>query len=183
MPDTARLPDEARRRLLALARRALEQRLAGGVGVAADEDPPCDQKRGVFVTLSDGGDLRGCIGYPLPIRSLGQAVVDCAIAAAVDDPRFPPVTRAELDRLRIEISVLTVPVDCRPEDVVVGRDGLIVRHGGASGLLLPQVASEHGWDRDTFLEHICRKAGIAAAAWRHGARLQRFQAEVFGETD
>jgi AmmeMemoRadiSam system protein A len=140
------------------------------------------EERGVFVTLEKHGDLRGCIGYVLPTKPLYLAVRDMAISAALRDPRFPPVTAAELDSLHIEISVMTPlqPV-ADPEEIVVGEDGLVIEARGQSGLLLPQVAPEQGWDRERFLEGICMKAGLPpdAYTWKD-ARLSKFQAHVFG---
>ena len=137
---------------------------------------------GAFVTLHAHGDLRGCIGYPGSRKRLDEVVGHCAVAAATEDPRFPPLTVAELPDVHIEISVLT-PIQAVNDvgEIEVGRDGLIVQDGGRKGLLLPQVATERGWDRDTFLSHTCLKAGLKPDAWRTGARISRFQAEVFSE--
>jgi len=149
------------------------------------------EPRGVFVTLKQypGGELRGCIGYPLPILPLGKAIQDVALAAALEDPRFPPVARDELDALVVEVSVLTVPQavpSTSPETTIAairpGRDGLIVDGYGQSGLLLPQVATEQGWDAEQLLEGTCEKAGLPSVAWRDPrVRVRRFEAEVFGE--
>ncbi|MCI4328938.1 MAG: TIGR00296 family protein [Thermoplasmata archaeon] len=151
-----------------------------------------DEPRGVFVTLKAGdtGSLRGCIGFPLPVYPLRVAVPRVAVAAALEDPRFPPVASAELPTLAVEVSILTVPERLpsedparRVDDVVVGRDGLIVDADGASGLLLPQVATEEGWDARTLLDQTCRKAGLPASAWRRSSTtVRRFAAEVFQET-
>jgi len=145
----------------------------------------------VFVTLKQypGGELRGCIGYPLPILPLGKAIQDVALAAALEDPRFPPVARDELDALVVEVSVLTVPQavpSTSPETTIAairpGRDGLIVDGYGQSGLLLPHVATEQGWDAEQLLEGTCEKAGLPSVAWRDPrVRVRRFEAEVFGE--
>ncbi len=137
--------------------------------------------RGAFVTLHLHGRLRGCIGYVIPSQSLYRTVAEAARAAAFDDPRFEPVTRSEELGLKIEISVLSVVRPIRPEVVVVGRHGLIVSQGSLRGLLLPQVPLEWGWDREAFLAQTCLKAGLAPDAWLHGAELQAFTAEVFGE--
>ena len=147
--------------------------------------------RGVFVTLKQypGGELRGCIGYPLPLVPLGEAIRDVAVAAATEDPRFPPVDGSEMDRLAVEVSVLTLPQvvpSTSPDSMVAaihpGRDGLIVEGYGTSGLLLPQVATEQGWDAEELLEGTCQKAGLPPAAWRdRRVRVRRFEAEVFGE--
>jgi len=145
----------------------------------------------VFVTLKHypGGELRGCIGYPLPILPLGEAIRDAAVAAASEDPRFPPVEPNEMDRVSVEVSILTIPqlvLSTSPENLVAGirpgRDGLIVDGYGQNGLLLPQVASEQGWGAERFLEGTCEKAGLPADAWRdRRVRIRRFEAEVFGE--
>ncbi len=137
---------------------------------------------GAFVTLHKGGDLRGCIGHLEPTEPLGQVVPRIAIAASSADPRFPPLSANELHDVHLEISLLgpLIPIT-GPQDIVVGRDGLVVEKGWRRGLLLPQVATEWQWDAETFLDHTCRKAGLPADAWRHGAAMWRFEAEVFGE--
>ncbi len=135
------------------------------------------------------GDLRGCIGFPLPVLPLGQAIAEAAVSAAVDDPRFPPVTAHELGRLTVEVSILGLPtpIPAGPPAatvaaVQVGRDGLIVDGRGTSGLLLPQVAPEQGWTAEELLSGTCEKAGLPPDAWRGpGVRIRRFEAEVFGE--
>ena len=137
---------------------------------------------GAFVTLHKGGDLRGCIGHIEATEPLGKVVGRCAVAACSSDPRFPPVTPGELDAIDLEISLLG-PLEpiAGPQDIVVGRDGLVVERGWQRGLLLPQVATEWGWDPETFLAHTCEKAGLPRDAWQNGAKVWRFQAEVFGE--
>jgi uncharacterized protein len=149
------------------------------------------ERRGVFVTLKHhpSGELRGCIGFPRPVLDLGTAIREAAVSAARDDPRFAPVTARELGRLTVEVSILTVPEPIpvgRPAETVaavrVGRDGLIVEGRGASGLLLPQVAPEQGWNAEELLDGTCEKAGLPRTSWRApGVRLFRFEAEVFGE--
>lgn len=134
-----------------------------------------------FVTLKKKGRLRGCIGYTEAVAPLFKVVQECAVAAATEDPRFPPVVPAELSSIDLEISVLTPLVPVRADEVEVGRHGLMVSHLGRRGLLLPQVPVELGWDRETFLEQTCVKAGLPPDAWRRGATLQAFTAEVFGE--
>ena len=142
-------------------------------------------QRGAFVTLRVGKDLRGCLGHIEPDRALADLIPGLAIAAAREDPRFPPLSPDELDRVTIEISVLTAarPVDPRaPEGIVIGRDGLIVQRGGARGLLLPQVAPEQRWEPSQFLEATCEKAGLPKGAWREpGTRVLTFQADVLDE--
>ncbi|MEE8640882.1 MAG: AmmeMemoRadiSam system protein A [bacterium] len=140
------------------------------------------EKRGVFVTLKSRGMLRGCIGYVLPTVPLYLAVRDMAINSALRDPRFPPVAAAELSGIYIEISIMTLlqPVE-DPGEIVVGEDGLVLEAGGRSGLLLPQVAPEQGWNREQFLAGICMKAGLPPDAYtREDAKLQKFQAHIFG---
>src|SRR5438876_2390450 len=136
--------------------------------------------RGAFLTLHKGMRLRGCVGYIEPIRPLYKTVEDCAIAAALRDPRFGPVQADELVELRLEISVLSTLMDVRPEQIEVGQHGLLISEGSWRGLLLPQVAVEWKWNREQFLEAACRKAGLNSEAWRHGARLQAFTAQIFG---
>ena len=144
-------------------------------------------KRGAFVTITARGALRGCIGHITADRELGTVVRDMTVAAARDDPRFPPVEPDELPDLALEISVLTEaapvvpPVD--PARIAVGRDGVMVRRGRNAALLLPQVARDHQWGVDALLAATCRKAGLPAEAWREpGTELFTFQADVFGET-
>ncbi len=178
------LGDGDRRFLLRLARATLDQRLAGGPAPPGPPDTgPVTEVRGAFVTLRAHGDLRGCIGHVVGTVPLWQSVRDNAVNAALRDPRFAPVAAAELPSLAIEISALT---PLRPAtsaaEVEVGRHGLMVERGPCRGLLLPQVATEWGWDRDAFLAHTCRKAGLPGDAWRSpDARLWLFEAEVFSE--
>jgi len=150
--------------------------------------PVFEEKRGVFVTLHKDGDLRGCIGYPLPIMPLGKAIVDSAINACSRDPRFPCVRPTELERIEVEVTILTPPevyVEPKkrlPELVVIGRDGLIVTRGPYSGLLLPQVAPEWGFDSLEFLSQTCLKAGLSPDAWLdEDTEVQHFQAQIFSE--
>jgi AmmeMemoRadiSam system protein A len=142
-----------------------------------------EQERGAFVTLKEHGELRGCIGYVAPMKPLYMTVRDVAAMAAVKDRRFRPVSQSELGELEYEISVLSPlrrVLDIR--EITVGQHGLLVRNGDSEGLLLPQVASEEGWDRNTFLEQTCYKAGLPLQAWRDaGTDIFRFSALVFGE--
>jgi AmmeMemoRadiSam system protein A len=147
-------------------------------------DPPSDhlaQPRGAFTTLYCRSNLRGCVGYLFPTCSLYQTVAETARAAAFSDTRFWPLRRDELAELEISLSILSPLKPTHPEEVAVGRHGLVVTLGERRGLLLPQVPIEHGWDRVTFLEQTCRKAGLPADAWRQGATLEVFTAEVFGD--
>lgn len=147
-------------------------------------DPPTPhfaEPRGAFTSLYLHSQLRGCVGYVLPISSVYRAVADTARAAAFQDTRFYPVTISEARELQIELSILSSPQPIKPEEVEIGRHGLLISMGGYRGLLLPQVPVEHHWDRETFLEQTCRKAGLASDAWRKGATIDAFTAEVFGE--
>jgi AmmeMemoRadiSam system protein A len=126
-------------------------------------------------------DLRGCVGYVLPTCSVYRAVAETARAAAFEDNRFPPVDEQEAPHLLIELSILSPPQPIRPEEIQVGRHGLLITWHGRRGLLLPQVPMEHDWDRITFLEQTCRKAALPPDAWQKGASLEAFTAEVFGE--
>ena len=140
------------------------------------------ETRGAFVTLKIDGALRGCIGHVIGVAPLWRAVRDNAAAAAFDDPRFPPLTADELEHAHIEISVLTPLCRSSAEEVVVGRHGVLIERGAARGLLLPQVATEYGWDRETFLDHTCRKAGLEPGSWRRPeTTISTFSAEVFAE--
>ena len=174
--------DHDRERLLQLAREAI----AAHVGVAAAHvpgtTPTLEQHSGAFVTIHNRGELRGCIGHIEANEPLSKVIPRCAVAACSSDPRFPPITAAELRDIEIEISVLG-PLEpiAGAQDVEVGRHGLVVEMGWQRGLLLPQVATEWNWDAETFLEHTCHKAGLPRDAWKRGARVWRFAAEVFAE--
>lgn len=186
MIDTKESPplDQAdRATLLRLAREAIAAHLAHRDPVAEEIPLSLSKPAGAFVTLTIDGELRGCIGTLDTSQPLVLAVADAAVNAATRDPRFPPLSSRELDRLRLEISVLGefVPVS-DPSRIVIGRHGLYIRASGCSGLLLPQVPVEYGWDVPTFLERLCVKAGLPAGSWRQpGCRLESFTAEVFGE--
>ena len=170
-----------RKRLLDLARQALIARVLGTPAPQAPDDLEIPAS-GVFVTVHDRTDLRGCLGTLDAREPLAQAVVRLAGDVAHKDHRFEPIGTLEIDHVVIDLSVLTPPelVD-DPLAIVVGRDGLIVEHGSSKGLLLPQVAPEHGWDREALLAHTCLKAGLASDAWCNGAAIFRFEAEVFGD--
>jgi uncharacterized protein (TIGR00296 family) len=179
--------------LVRLARKAVEIYLRDLVVIRPEQSGP--ERAGVFVTLNyltrnREEHLRGCIGFPLPEKMLRQSVVEAAIAAATEDPRFPPVDRQELNSMIFEVSVLTLPeeIRARPADykneIRIGRDGLILRCRYSSGLLLPQVPVELKWDIDEYLANICYKAGAPADAWLDPAsKLYKFQAMVFKEEE
>jgi len=139
------------------------------------------ESRGVFTTLYLHGELRGCVGYALPITSLYRGVIETARGAAFDDPRFRPLTLEEFPDLKVSLSVLSPLFPISAADVTTGRHGLVVTMGARRGLLLPQVPTEQGWDRIMFLKQTCRKAGLPEDAWQKGASLEAFTAEVFGE--
>ena len=184
---TALLLEETRRQLLELARRTLEAHFRGDPPprLASDRSDPFGESRALFVTLRIAGRLRGCIGTLAPEGDLARTVPRFALRAAFDDPRFPPLAAHELTECALEISVLTPPrLVENPEEIVVGRDGLILEFAGRRGLLLPQVATEWGFDRETFLSELSQKAGLPPDAWRNPeARIFSFQAEVFCEPE
>lgn len=176
------LSEAERKELLAIARRAA----AGYVreGRVPRESPVSETLRApgaAFVTLMLEERLRGCIGCTEARAPLYRAVQECAVAAATEDPRFPRVTAKEVAEVRVEISVLAPIRPVRPDELVVGVHGLLVRKGDRRGLLLPQVPVEQGWDRETFVAQACAKAGLPPDAWKTGAELYSFTAEVFGE--
>ena len=144
------------------------------------------QKRGIFVTLTKKGKLRGCIGYPYPVLQLGDALKDAAYQAALYDPRFYPITPEELQDIDIEITILSEPITLtcpaqeRPNHINIGRHGLIVAYHGNSGLLLPQVAVEWGWDSVEFLDQTCIKAGLMPKTWeKEACIIQTFEGQIF----
>jgi AmmeMemoRadiSam system protein B/AmmeMemoRadiSam system protein A len=175
------LSPEEKKELLALARRTLDSFVRDGTVPPYDtgnvhfKDP-----RGAFVTLTKKGDLRGCIGYIEPVAPLYKAVQQCAVYAASEDPRFAPVTPRELADIAVEISVLTTPRKINDARLVqVGKHGLILSRAGRRGVLLPQVATENGWEREEFLSQACLKAGLPADDWKKGATIEVFEAIVF----
>ena len=177
-------------RLLALARRTIREVLEGeGLPDPAllevFDEPVFGEKCGAFVTLHAGGALRGCIGYIRGVKTIPETIIDMANASAFKDPRFPPLRKQEFGLINIEISIMSPIVEVRDTaDIAVGRDGLIITSGHRSGLLLPQVATEYGWDLSTFLQHTCYKAGLPGAAWTmKGTRIEKFSAQVFGEKE
>jgi uncharacterized protein len=171
--------------LLKTARRAIEHYLETGGHLRVALDAPwLAEKRGAFVTLKRSGELRGCIGYPLPYKPLAETIVEMAAAAASQDFRFDPLTVEELPETRIEISVLGLPEPVKDSGAVeVGRHGIIVSKGSRRGLLLPQVPVEQGWDRETYLRHGCLKAGLGPDEWKKGATIEVFTAQVFSEPE
>jgi hypothetical protein len=176
-----------------LARSAIQECLGNKKKIKPDNLPAVfREKRGVFVTLnkkSETKELRGCIGRPYPIMPLGEAIIASAANAALEDPRFDPVIKEELNDIVIEVTVLTVPkpIKANPMDIsekiVVGRDGLIIATDRGQGLLLPQVAVEHGFDAVEFLCQTCMKAGLMPDAWLTGAKVYSFEGQIFEELE
>jgi AmmeMemoRadiSam system protein A len=176
------------KKLLKLARRSIETTFSNRELSFDEEKKEFREKLGVFVTLTLGGELRGCIGFPYATLPLAQAVVEAARAAAFHDPRFLPLKEEEMSDVRIEISVLTEPKEIKSEgqeilkEIKVGEDGLIVKYEDSSGLLLPQVASEFKWNALQFIEATCNKAGLPDKSWlKPKCCILKFQAQVFKE--
>ena len=181
---SARLADGDRRALLAIARAAIARRLRLPAAEPPPPDPVLCELRGAFVTLRrrDDGELRGCVGFVEARHPLHEAVARAAELAAFEDRRFDPVEAHELAGLIVDVSVLSPLHPIEPEAVAVGVHGLLVRYLGRSGLLLPMVPLQYGWDRETFLAHTCRKAGVPEDSWRKpGAELLAFTAELVEE--
>jgi len=178
-------------KLVKLSRLAVEKFLEEGILLEDKSEAFLLERKGVFVTLHTYPDnsLRGCIGFPMPILPLYEATVKAAISAAVNDPRFVPVEKHELDSITFEVSVLTVPEEIRyskptelPKLIKIGVDGLIIESEMGSGLLLPQVPVEEGWNEEEYLVNLCIKAGLPPTYWLQGkARILRFTAQIFKE--
>ncbi len=182
-----RLSLEEGTKAVKLARRAIEEYLKTRKVTKEEFEGVFSQKRGVFTTLIKHGDLRGCIGFPYPIKRLGEAIIESAISAAVDDPRFEPVRLSEMDEIEVEVTILTEPerINASPKDlpksIEIGRHGLLIKKGLFSGLLLPQVAVEFGFDAEEFLSQTCMKAGLSPDCWLTGAEVYRFEGQIFKE--
>jgi AmmeMemoRadiSam system protein A len=178
------LPSDDRRALLALARQAITAAVAKEPAPALPALAADPGACGAFVSLHLRGRLRGCIGMIESPGPLAETVARCAVAAALEDPRFDPVTPNEVPELEIEVSILSPLRAVRADEVEPGTHGLRIRRGYASGLLLPQVAARYNWSRERFLEETCHKAGLPPAAWREpDTRIEVFTAEVFAEAD
>jgi AmmeMemoRadiSam system protein A len=182
---TLSLSNEEKRILLKLARDTISTRLSGSQPPRPEAGGVLRELCGAFVTLHKQGSLRGCIGYVRGVKPLIETVVEVAASSAFDDPRFPAVRAAELPELEIEISVLSpLRTISASSEIEVGVHGIMITHGFHSGLLLPQVAGEYGWDRETFLAHTCRKAGLQQDCWKkRGAKIEIFSALVFSESE
>ena len=191
MSENTKLSDSDGVLLVKTARQAVTEFLSNGnrMKLEAEHEKKFSFDSVVFVTLNKSDGLRGCIGFPMPEKKLSRAIVEGAIAAATEDPRFPPVTTKELDDITFEVTVLTPPVEIDVSNPVeyltkikVGRDGLIIRHSFYSGLLLPQVPGEYGWNVEEFLQHTCHKAGLEKDFWKSGkAKIEKFEGIVFKE--
>ena len=177
--------------LVKTARKAVTEFLSNGnrMKLESDLEEKFSFKSGVFVTLNNPDGLRGCIGFPIPEKKLSHAIVEGAIAAATEDPRFPSVKTNELNDIVFEVTVLTPPVEIDVSDpteylekIKVGRDGLIIKHSFSSGLLLPQVPVEYGWNVEEFLQHTCEKAGLARDTWKNeSVKIEKFEGIIFKE--
>jgi AmmeMemoRadiSam system protein A len=179
------LTQEQRTTLLRIARDSIRAGLEGRRPQLneSDYDETLRRPAGAFVTLTSDGELRGCIGSIVAVEPLYRAVSSSALSAAFRDPRFFPLQQNELDKIELEISVMG-PIESvtNVDEIEVGRDGLIISRGRNAGLLLPQVATDYGWDRGTFLDQTCVKAGLEPGSWREpGTKIEKFSAEVFGE--
>ena len=172
---------EERTLLLQLAHESILSALEGREIPLDSPTPHLAEPRGAFTSLYLHRELRGCVGFVLPVSSVYRAVIDTARTAAFEDTRFYPVTLEEARQLEIELSILSPPRAITAEEVEVGRHGLLISMAGNRGLLLPQVPMDRDWDRVVFLEQTCRKAGLPSDAWRRGAVIEAFTAEVFGE--
>lgn len=195
------LDEEKGKYLVQLAREAVTKYLKEGIKIDVPPETPRDLMKpmGVFVTIEsirhsrEGTvkELRGCIGFPLPVKPLARATIEAALSAAVEDPRFPPMNTSELETVTFEVSVLTPPEEVKVkspkeyiEKIEIGRDGLIIERGFYKGLLLPQVAVEYKWDPLTFLSEACIKAGLPPDAWAlEDTKIYRFQAVIFAEIE
>jgi hypothetical protein len=179
------LDENDKRELLRIARATLREYLTTGfMPPGAPHRKSLLAPRGAFVTIHTGGELRGCIGRVDADTPLYLAVEQLAVAAATRDPRFEPLRAEELPETRVEVSVLSGLKEARPEEIEIGKHGLVITKGVRRGLLLPQVAVEHGLDREKFLDETCGKAGLPPGAWKEpGTVLQVFTAEVFREPE
>lgn len=178
------LSEEQKKFLLNLARETIKAELEKSkLSITCPDEPFYQRKTGGFVTLHKAGKLRGCIGYVIAHKSLFETIKEMAKAAAFNDPRFPSLQKSELENIEIEISILSelIPVQS-VDEIKIGRDGLLIRNSFTSGLLLPQVALEWNWDRKTFLEQTCNKAGLPINCWKNSeTEIFRFTAEIFSE--
>ncbi len=191
MPDDTRLSDSDGVLLIKIARMAVTEFLSNGkrMKLESEDEKKFSFNSGVFVTLNNADGLRGCIGFPMPDKKLSHGIIDAAIAAATEDPRFSPVKLNELNDIVFEVTVLTPPVEITVNDpmeylekIKVGRDGLIISNSFSSGLLLPQVPVEYGWNVEEFLQHTCEKAGLEKDVWKNEkVKIEKFEGIVYKE--
>ena len=191
MPEDTQLSDSDGVFLVKTARMAVTEFLSTGkkMKLESEREKKFSFNSGVFVTLNNADGLRGCIGFPMPDKKLSNGIIDAAIAAATEDPRFSPVKTNELSEIVFEVTVLTPPVEIIVNDpmeylekIKVGRDGLIIRNSFSSGLLLPQVPVEYGWDVEEFLQHTCEKAGLEKDTWKNEkVKIEKFEGIVYKE--
>jgi uncharacterized protein (TIGR00296 family) len=191
MPDDTRLSDSDGVLLIKIARMAVTEFLSNGkrMKLESEDEKKFSFNSGVFVTLNNADGLRGCIGFPMPDKKLSHGIIDAAIAAATEDPRFSPVKVNELNDIVFEVTVLTPPVEITVnnpmeylEKIKVGRDGLIISNSFSSGLLLPQVPVEYGWNVEEFLQHTCEKAGLGKDVWKNEkVKIEKFEGIVYKE--
>ncbi|MBC7330666.1 AmmeMemoRadiSam system protein A [bacterium] len=177
---------EEKKELLNIARTSIEEYLKNRrIPTFSPSSTTLLERKGAFVTLKKAGFLRGCIGMIEALKPLYQTVAEMAVAAAIEDPRFPPLTLDELPLITIEISVLSPLEEVKDiEEIEVGKHGLYIIRGFYRGLLLPQVATENNWDRETFLQHTCLKAGLPIDCWQDPeTKIYKFSAEVFSEEE
>jgi len=191
MPEDTQLSDSDGVFLVKTARMAVTEFLSNGkrIKLESEREKKFSFNSGVFVTLNNADGLRGCIGFPMPDKKLSNGIIDAAIAAATEDPRFSPVKINELNDIVFEVTVLTPPVEITVTDpmeylekIKVGRDGLIIRNSFSSGLLLPQVPVEYGWNVEEFLQHTCEKAGLEKDTWKNEkVKIEKFEGIVYKE--
>ena len=191
MPEGTQLSDSDGVFLVKTARMAVTEFLSNGkrIKLESEHEKKFSFNSGVFVTLNNADGLRGCIGFPMPDKKLSHGIIDAAIAAATEDPRFSPVKINELNNIVFEVTVLTPPVEITVTDpmeylekIKVGRDGLIIRNSFSSGLLLPQVPVEYGWNVEEFLQHTCEKAGLEKDTWKNEkVKIEKFEGIVYKE--
>ena len=177
--------------LIKTARMAVTEFLSNGkrTKLESEYEGKFSFNSGVFVTLNNSDGLRGCIGFPMPDKKLSHGIIDAAISAATEDPRFPSVKTNELNDIVFEVTVLTPPIEIDVSDpmeylekIKVGRDGLIIRHSFSSGLLLPQIPIEYSWNVEEFLQHTCEKAGLARDTWKNeSVKIEKFEGIIFKE--
>ena len=193
MPEDTQLSDSDGVFLVKTARTAVTEFLSNGkrIKLKSENKKKFSFNAGVFVTLNNADGLRGCIGFPMPDKKLSHGIIDAAIAAATEDPRFSPVKINELNEIVFEVTVLTPPVEITVTDpmeylekIKVGRDGLIIRNSFSSGLLLPQVPVEYDWNVEEFLQHTCEKAGLEKDTWKNEkVKIEKFEGIVYKEED